>query len=319
MRSYLIKSSARSQTQSLIFTCVDKSNHKKRHFFSVGVSGESSSSVATYHMNCLSNPYTVVAPSVHGLICYGTLPRKVSMVYNPSTRRSITLPKIDSRRFDIMYHYMGYDPINDDYKVLCMTRLGHGLGQELRVLTLGNGNSWRVIQDYPPHYSPRSHLDICIDGVLYYEAFQRGHQVMSFDVRSEEFDLLELPETAARFTKMTRYEGKLALMTFKPAGLSCTCWIDLWVLVDAAKQEWCKKVFALELCITDYYLQAYCLTDAGEFVFGPDTLSEPPFYVLYYDPKRNSLRKVYIEGITERWGKSIFSIFPGQVENLMFL
>ncbi|XP_010422005.1 PREDICTED: F-box protein At2g21930-like [Camelina sativa] len=324
MRSYFIKSSTRPQTQSLIFTCEDKSN-RKRHFFSVGIRGDSSSYVATYHMKCLLHWYTTVAPSVHGLICYGP-PRKL-MVYNPSTRRSVTLPEIDSRRLDIYHYYLGYDPINEDYIVMCMTKCRSLVPLELRVLTLRkNGNSWRMIQDCPSDHSPLP-LDICINGVLYYEAYldtdpflQNKHQgVMSFDVRSEKFELIRVPETAAEFTKMTRYEGKLAVMSFKPAGLSCTCRIDLWVLEDAAKHEWCNKVFALDLCITDWYLQAFCLTDAGEFVFGPDTLSEPPFYVLYYDPKKNSFRKVYIEGITKHWGETVISIFSGQVENLMFL
>ncbi|CAL9224992.1 unnamed protein product [Arabidopsis halleri] len=223
------------------------------------------------------------------------------MVYNPSTRRSVTLPQFDSHGLD-MYHFLGYDPINEDYKVLCMMKRmtnlgGYGLAKDLRVLTLGNGNSWRMIQDCPPPHSPES-LDICINGVLYYEAvFETDeHQaVMSFDVRSEKFDLIKVPESAT-LTKLTSYEGKLAVMNSTTAGISCTCRIDLWVLVDAAKHEWCNKVFALDLWITECCYQAFCLTDSGE--------------------------KVYIEGITERTlplRSNIISIFSGQVENLMFL
>lgn len=32
----------------------------------------------------------------------------------------------------------------------------------------------------------------------------------------------------------------------------------------------------------------------------PETWDAPPFYVLYYDPKKNSLRRVDIEGINEK-------------------
>ncbi|CAN6979563.1 unnamed protein product [Brassica rapa subsp. trilocularis] len=74
----------------------------------------------------------------------------------------------------------------------------------------------------PPHYSPES-LHICIDGVLYYGAcFGTGtttsvvgkdRGVMSFDVRSEKFDAIRVPQGRARkFTSMTRYYGKLALI-----------------------------------------------------------------------------------------------------------
>ncbi|XP_020887845.1 F-box protein At2g21930 [Arabidopsis lyrata subsp. lyrata] len=191
-----------------------------------------------------------------------------------------------------------------------------GLAEDLRVLTLGNGSSWRMIEDFPPH-APES-LDLCIDGVLYYEAYldtypaflDEDKAVMSFDVRSEKFHLIKTPETAL-FTKLTRYEGKLAIMGSESTGLS-TCRIDMWVLVDAAKHEWSNKVFVVPC----------------EFVLAPETMfHEPPFYVLYYDPKKNAVRRFFIEGITElkllRWdshlNRRVISIFPGQVENLMFL
>ncbi|CAE5992690.1 unnamed protein product [Arabidopsis arenosa] len=182
-----------------------------------------------------------------------------------------------------MYHYLGYAPIHGDYKVLCMTKgmnIGwrRGLAEDLRVLTLGNGSSWRMIEDFPPH-APES-LDLCIDGVIYYEAYletypaflDKDKAVMSFDVRSEKFHLIKTPETAL-FTKL---RGNMN----------------------------------------------------GEFVLAPETMfHEPPFYVLYYDPKKNAVRRVFIEGITElkllRWdshlNRRVISIFPGQVENLMFL
>ncbi|XP_048621012.1 putative F-box protein At4g38870 isoform X3 [Brassica napus] len=66
-----------------------------------------------------------------------------------------------------------------------------------------------------PHYSPES-LHICIDGVLYYGAcFGTGTTtsgVMSFDVRSEMFDVIRVPQGRARkFTCMTRYNGEFVL------------------------------------------------------------------------------------------------------------
>lgn len=124
-----------------------------------------------------------------------------------------------------MYHYLGYDPIDGDYKMLCMSRgmhvrRGRGLVHKIQVLTIGNGNQWRMIEDCPPPHSPES-PHICINGVLYYGAYfdtgtrilRKDHAVKTFDVRSEKFDLIKIPpERATKFTKMTRYNGKLALM-----------------------------------------------------------------------------------------------------------
>ncbi|XP_020885954.1 F-box protein At2g21930 [Arabidopsis lyrata subsp. lyrata] len=105
--------------------------------------------------------------------------------------------------------------------------------------------------------------------------------------RSENFDLIRIPKTAT-LIKLTRYEGKLAVMSFGPAGHASTGKIDLWVLVDAAKHEWSNQVSALDLGITKWFLQAFCITDAGEFVLGPKTsyACSRLFNVLYYDPKK---------------------------------
>ncbi|KAJ4902777.1 putative F-box protein [Raphanus sativus] len=250
VKSYLIKSST-THPQGLIFTFKSK-RHGKHFFFSSSQRQEgdqsSISCVARYHMTCHSQPYTVITPSVHGLICYG--PPSKLMVYNPSTRRSIALPNVDAHRIR-MYHYLGYDPIGGDYKMLCMSRgmhlrRGRGLAHKIQVLTLGNGSSWRMIENCPRHSPESPH--ICIDGVLYYGGYldtstrllRKDHVVMSFDVRSEKFDIIKVPtERATRFTRMTRYNGKLAIMFTGYGGFGCgySGYIELWVLEDAATHE----------------------------------------------------------------------------------
>ncbi|KAL0653537.1 hypothetical protein Bca4012_096228 [Brassica carinata] len=190
-------------------------------------------------------------PSVHGLICYG--PPSEITVYNPTTRRSTTLPQV---RFS----------------------------EEVLVSLLAV-----VITKY---------------GVLYYGAcfgtgttttvVGKGRGVMSFDVRSEKFDVITVPQGRARkFTSMTRYDGKLALI---------------------------NAVFWRMLLNVNGPLRA--------FVLAPKELQESAFFVLYYDPKKKRVRKVDVEGITEHeelplwdkdWKRRTVSIFPGQVENLMFL
>ncbi|KAL0757042.1 hypothetical protein Bca101_094710 [Brassica carinata] len=171
-------------------------------------------------------------PSVHGLICYG--PPSEITVYNPTTRRSTTLPQV---RFS----------------------------EEVLVSLLA---------------------------VVITKCCGRG--VMSFDVRSEKFDVITVPQGRARkFTSMTRYDGKLALI---------------------------NAVFWRMLLNVNGPLRA--------FVLAPKELQESAFFVLYYDPKKKRVRKVDVEGITEHeelplwdkdWKRRTVSIFPGQVENLMFL
>ncbi|XP_010431565.1 PREDICTED: F-box protein At2g21930-like [Camelina sativa] len=339
VKTYLMKSS--DSPQSLIFTFEGKCSGK--HFFFSSLQpqdrGESvSSSLAIYHMKCHFRPYKTFAPSVNGLICYG--PPWRLMVYNPSTRRSITLPNIDSMRIDI-YHFLGYDPISGDYKVLCMTKgdpvgMRFGLAQELRILTLGKDKSWRMIEDFPLHFLDfHESPDICIHGVLYYRALLnedgKSEAFMSFDVRSEKFDLIKGPELLEyhlSFPKLTCYEGKLALVFSKLHIFIYS--IQLWVLEDAATHEWSMQSYSFPIINGETSCNSFnpfFVVGKGELVLAPVFVERGPFDVLYYDPKKNRVRRVVIEGITGReeplWNKDpyhrIISVIPGHANNLMFL
>ncbi|CAA0407438.1 unnamed protein product [Arabidopsis thaliana] len=279
------------------------------------------SSVATYLFTIPASGYTNNCSFVHGLICYGTTAYASQLVvYNSSTRRSITLPEIDARSF-VLKHLLGYDPIDGVYKVLCMTvpRLVLQKKKKLRnklfllqdkplpviqVLTLGTGNSWKMIED--PYSQLPMNSQICINGVLYYQARAEPDleqlSFMSFDVRSETFDLIKGPGNDYRpddyVSTMTSYQGKLAIVSheFSVDGASMV----LWVL---EKHEWLKKNFVLPNSWTSsHFLTYHCfvnVTDAGELILAPISLPDPPYYVIYYDPQRQSTRKVVIQGITE--------------------
>ncbi|KAL1211577.1 F-box protein [Cardamine amara subsp. amara] len=126
---------------------------------------------------------------------------------------------------------------------------------------------------------------------------------------------------------MGNYNGKLTIIlssSFRANGLT-TSRISMWVLVDAAKHEWSKKDFVVDVWMNEFLFSVKCLTDAGEFVLSPETtLHKPPFRLVFYDPKKNAVRRVFIKGITERKHPLCdkvytISIVPCQVENLMFL
>ncbi|XP_010431561.1 PREDICTED: F-box protein At2g21930-like [Camelina sativa] len=126
IKSYLIKSSTRPK--SLIISFKEYKHwalaREKQYFFSASQpqnQGESSSSSsATYHLSYQHLPHTTYAASVHGLICHGS-PSLIE-IYNPSTRKSTTLPKVDYESLPC-YSYLGYDPIYGDYKVLCRVKV----------------------------------------------------------------------------------------------------------------------------------------------------------------------------------------------------
>ncbi|EOA29333.1 hypothetical protein CARUB_v10025615mg [Capsella rubella] len=287
----------------------DEDKDKDCVLFSLETDDSGEALIAAYHKTHLPYPYTYDAAHVRDMICFrADFTYEDLVVYNNSTRRSITLPKLDSQSF-VVTHFLSYDPIDDVYKVLCMTRLK-------------NTTEWKLVFEHT--YRPTNY-GICINGVLYYLVYgdkKTMHRifVVSFDVRSENFDLINIPDEVSAHllssTIMIRYEGKLAFMyTY----IHSEGTLVLWVLEDAMKHEWLKKIFEfcnlLPLHLHNQY-RFVDFNDAGEFVLAVLYWCEPPYYVYYYDPKRNSLRKVPITGL--RWPFPTY-LFTSQVESLMFL
>lgn len=198
-----------------------------------------------------------------------------------------------------------------------------------RVLTLGSAQeSWRSIKGSFEHYS-YTHGQ-CINGVLYYESFLKydsAHSfIVSFHVRSEKFNKIQVPWKLCRGYLLT-YEGKLASLVYTT---NMDAFISLWVLEDVESHEWSFRIFSLPFPLDDPISHTLLIltgvTEAGEFVYAPTTL-ENPFHALYFDPQRNSFRRVIYEGIADNefrrrnglGNKPLrrLHIFPNHVGSLM--
>lgn len=173
--------------------------------------------------------YEIKSP-VNGLFCLKRHPPDnpsvVVVIYNPSTRESITLPKLKTKYQKIMlttYSYLGYDPTKKQFKVLSMTLPNYYAKEhqckEYQVLPLGTERkSWRMIQCCKPHVPHGS--EICINGVLYYTTVEKESlmvtTVVCFDISSEKFSFMKVTETfnrdLPRATTMINYNGKLGLL-----------------------------------------------------------------------------------------------------------
>ncbi|CAF2114225.1 unnamed protein product [Brassica oleracea] len=204
-------------------------------------------------------------------------------------------------------------PVKTLARLTCVSKLWASTirRQEFNKLWSSSNQQRRSSSSSTLIFAFKQSLHICIDGVLYYGAcfgtgttttvVGKGRGVMSFDVRSEKFDVITVPQGRARkFTSMTRYDGKLAL-------INAVFWRMLLNVNGPLRFSICRD---------------------WAFVLAPKELQESAFFVLYYDPKKKRVRKVDVEGITEHeelplwdkdWKRRTVSIFPGQVENLMFL
>ncbi|CAN6988682.1 unnamed protein product [Brassica rapa subsp. trilocularis] len=257
---------------------------------------------------------------VHGLACLRQLRvsegerETVLFICNPSTRQVLHLPKVKTSR-PVVKSMFGYDPIDKQFKVLCMTRFNDGRDyHEHQVLTLGAPDrSWRMLECCIPHYGDPP-KEICINGVLYYKSINKSTEtylIVCFDVRSEMFSFIEVKVTLQRALlrgALRNCNGKLGLFIsedngyFRSSVSERSTSVQLWVLEDVEKQEWSDHIYLLP-ALWKNLVGRDCLFFAGvtltnEIVLAP-SFSSYPFYLYYLNTKRNTVvaRLVEIQGI----------------------
>ncbi|KAL1203904.1 F-box protein [Cardamine amara subsp. amara] len=160
------------------------------------------------------------------------------------------------------------------------------------------GGSWKIIEFDQTHFPTR--LGLCINGVIYYLAasLMSPDTVVSFDVRSEEFNMIIAPELG-EFVGFIEYGGKPTLFdyTYLKNGV-----VDLWVLEDAT--SWSRKSLVLQPCqlhLVHNNIDEFCVTGTpqnGEIILSP-TNGNYPDYMLYYDMPKNDLRKFEFRGLSD--------------------
>ncbi|XP_024004911.1 putative F-box protein At1g50870 [Eutrema salsugineum] len=260
-------------------------------------SSSSHQQVDSYHMKYPKNCRFSLTESVHGLICFQTCSQPI--LWNPSMKQFVTLPKPNKTWKDINV-YLGYDPIEGKHKVVCRPR--GETSDACRVLTLGSAKrSWRTIKTNQKHRTKKCNGGWqCINGVLYYAASVNddsdvGGIVMSFDVRTEKFDRINLPsDSLGDWFMLIPFEGKLACLN-----AMANDGITLWILEDAKKHKWSRKHFLTPFARSlNKIYRIDGITDAGELICVPITFLRS-FFILYFDPVRNSLRRVEFKGIAD--------------------
>ncbi|XP_010474268.1 PREDICTED: putative F-box protein At1g70960 [Camelina sativa] len=190
--------------------------------------------------------YGRIAQPVRGLICLREKSKVV--IYNPGTGKSLTyLPEIEARKQAAIKKNFGYDEVTNVFKVLAFDK---SQGAKVhQILTIGSSEqSWRrIICDHD--HSPVTE-GLYKDGVLYYKA--RSHTdeslLMSFNLSSEVFTVIELPEGVdTRMKKLVNVKGGIALVMDAPANGSIQMMVrnevsGKWDMVSFMIPQWKQTV-----------------------------------------------------------------------------
>ncbi|ESQ30040.1 hypothetical protein EUTSA_v10012324mg, partial [Eutrema salsugineum] len=242
-----------------------------------------------------------------GFIC--RIDKRTLFICNPVTGESISLPKIESKSLHVFTQpFLGYDPINKQFKVLCISITDASDGHQ--ILTLENGNPlWRDIKCMEPHYPKSS--GICIDGVLYYTA--------GVDPQFRVTMIIDKNSLMTSSCTLIDYKGKLGALqlTF----LSPNKRLEFWLLEDAAKCSWSKNIYTFpsftQKIVDHNGLAILGMTDNGEVVLSPYAPSVRS-YIYYYNLKSNSFTRVQIHGLELFKGRRVYPSID-YVENLKLM
>ncbi|KAL0676911.1 hypothetical protein Bca4012_004892 [Brassica carinata] len=119
--------------------------------------------------------------------------------------------------------------------------------------------------------------------------------------RSEKFSFL-YPESLC---ELINYNGKLGVVYYDDLS-DDAIELRVWVLEDVEKQEWSKYAYALKVDkLFPSYVSAVGVISTGEIVLSmADYTSRQPFYVYYFNPEGNTIRRFEIQGFGEYHGAS---------------
>ncbi|RAL47710.1 hypothetical protein DM860_012335 [Cuscuta australis] len=189
--------------------------------------------------------------SVHGS-CNGLLalmnPNSDMAIWNPSTRRYIGLPISDHfqsfpcHEFEIFLTGFGYDPINDDYKLLLLIEF-QGLfkpsfHRDVKIYSL-NAKTWKKIDNFPANVSYGRNNGVLFGNSLHWLVKSKpdnSNLILAFDLVNENFREIELPQNNCFCVKLVNLGGSLcAVILSKVAAM-----VEVWEMKEngVAKESW---------------------------------------------------------------------------------
>ncbi|KAJ4870267.1 F-box associated ubiquitination effector family protein [Raphanus sativus] len=229
-----------------------------------------------------------------GLVClHGPGIERRRFACNPVTGEFTDLAKVKATH--TRKTYVGYDPINKQFKVLFLAING----RHNHVVTFGNRKRRSTIECKRGHAG--QYGQVCINGVLYYGAYfkeSKSRVIVCFDFRFEKFSFIELDRDMHNVS-LFNYKGKLGAYKFSN---SYGQKLVLWVLEDAEKHKWSGSMCVLshlynEKIGDNYYIVG--ITSAGDIVFMPFGQLIPNFHLFFYNMERETCTRLDIEGFGE--------------------
>ncbi|KAI3494936.1 hypothetical protein L1887_36994 [Cichorium endivia] len=167
----------------------------------------------------------------HGLVCFYCAHNKLTIVWNPSIRKSIVVNTPDTQ-----FVGFGVCRVTTDPKIVAIKQLWDKSNIEatyrceVMVYTLSSGR-WRILSSNLP---TKPFIDlwsaVAAGGFIYWRAQSPTHNMlMSFDVTNESFEMIDLPTSLAHhdplFFHFAKLRDSLAILQYDEDRSIYTVWI----------------------------------------------------------------------------------------------
>ncbi|KAA8524834.1 hypothetical protein F0562_011257 [Nyssa sinensis] len=209
---------------------------------------------------CLTvNEYFRIVGSCNGLIClsddYDSHTDTI-VIWNPSIRKSVTLPKPG---FKFVPHGacllgFGFDPLSNDYKVVRIVyqpeNYNFKVPPNVELYTLSSG-IWRSISAAAPPYVVFNFfpLSTFINGAVHWVASSLCSFIVAFDMGTEAFRELPLPDSVANTDvlklSITVLGTSLTVIQYEKIWQSDYCWV--WVMKQYGVVESWTKLLTIDM------------------------------------------------------------------------
>ncbi|PHT36737.1 hypothetical protein CQW23_24437 [Capsicum baccatum] len=229
--------------------------------------------------------------SANGLICV-VLGYSDLFLWNPSIRKFKKLP---SPRIVFLYMYgFGYDELNDDYKVVCLTQKVYDDDSRYnvdKIYSLKN-NSWKCLDEFRIG-KLSNQTGMFVNGKLHWENTTKHFGCYS------DWDVIFIDLTDGRWGEMEKpfySEGKLR---FEPClgvlenDLSMLCHhlgshADVWVMKEYGVKESWTKMFIIKYPYDNMgysvFGPPFCMSSEGKILLRNDSV------FMIYNPNDDSIR-----------------------------
>ncbi|XP_071713347.1 F-box protein At5g65850-like [Rutidosis leptorrhynchoides] len=296
---------------ALFITAYDTSTHK-RYLLSAAPHG----GPVTHLITLQDAPYT-----------YRQTPEAehLRVVINPSTRSVYELPgvalvpKYTYGSVHICYMF-GFDESRNEHKVLNIRMLGLKALQPFRPSSIEfmifslSDYSWRTIDAKLPidisgeHWYYGSKSSVCVNSVIHM-MLQSQNEILAFDLRTEKFEIIKIPEDALPSEHATWYndKGTNTLKLNQPSimkvngllGVLChdrvvaTNEMQLWILQDYDNRVWIRETITFPKSWVELdgpFPSDY--VDRDKIMFSPKRLSKNMMGAYVYDLNTASFEPV---------------------------